>query len=102
MSPIPPCDLGARNTFRLFSPNAGYARRIDGRTQSYPSRTALPRRLGAAVAGRQDVEAMQRDSNKEVPAGVSRAGTKVGVLEDCSLAQNSKVVGSQADSWSNF
>jgi hypothetical protein len=41
-------------------------------------------------------------ATKKVPAGASHAGTKVGVWEFCTLAQNSSAVGSQPDSWSNF
>ena len=41
-------------------------------------------------------------TKKKVPPGCGPVGTKVGVWECCSVAQNSQAVGSRSDSWPKF
>lgn len=53
--------------------------------------------LCGGASGENDREP-DRKGKKKVPAGGSHVGTKVGVWEACSLAQNSKAVGSRSDS----
>jgi hypothetical protein len=60
----------------------------------------LQRGSARTVADRQ--EAQETEAKKKVPTGLGQVGTKVGVWEYCRLAQNSKAVGSQSDSWGNY
>jgi len=62
----------------------------------------LPAVRQAATTASRIEKAKDRKGKKKVPAGGSHVGTKVGVWEVRTLAQNSKAVGSRSDSSQDF